>query len=922
MARIVDFADGFISSVAPSITFNPATEFKQFASDAEFVSSKGSVASSGDVYFNTTDNVVRYHDGTSWQEVANKEQLDSVQGELEAEIADNTSDIATVSAGLAAHTSATSNAHVASAISNTPGGNLSATNVQTALNELQSDVDTRATSSALTSHSSTSTGVHGVSGSVVGTTSVQTLTNKTISADDNDIIVNAASVISNSLNGALNEVASNLNNHALETQTHGVNGDIVGTTDTQRLTNKDIDGVTASNSSRITLPKASKTTLDALTRKQGAIVFDTTSLKPYYDDGTTLKVIGSGGGGKNFVTNSDADASTAGWSAYADAAGTSPVDGTGGSPTVTWTTSSSSPLSGNNSFIFTHPASNTQGQGVSYDFSIDSGYQAKTLTLSFLYKVDSGTFVAGNPSDKTSAGDSSVTVWIYDVTNSVLIQPSAYRLNSNSSSVTDTFTAQFQSASNSTSYRLIIHNGATATSAFTLKFDDISVAPTNYIYGSPITDLKDYGTITIGATTTAPTKGTIANDRIQAGRIGDNWRVRGEYKQTSAGTAGSGDYLFTLPNGLRFDSSKVSFYTGGAATSVNFSPISLGSAEASDGSAYNIFGNVIPYDATRFRIFGFYTNGTAYNRAFLSTNGVASLGTAFSVSFDFQAPMLGYSSSVQMSDSADTRVVAARATITSAVSTTAGNPFNFNNIEYDTHGAITTGATTWKYTAPVSGYYKVSTGTNISAGNAIIVYKNGTSYALIGQTNAALSTCGTTEVYLNTGDYIDIRGTITGTPIAGASPTLAATNWVTVERLSGPSAIAATETIAASYWCSANVSASTTQPINFDSKEYDTHGAVTTGATWRFTAPAAGLYNIGGLQAITTSTAYVQIYKNGSKYKTICYVGGSIPTCPNLDIRLNAGDYIDIRPNGTPTYQGGLLNGDGVSNISIKRIGL
>lgn len=60
------------------------------------------------------------------------------------------------------HINDTVGAHAGTAISNTPSGNLGATDVQGALNELQSDIDTRALDSALTTHAGlTGTSAHG-----------------------------------------------------------------------------------------------------------------------------------------------------------------------------------------------------------------------------------------------------------------------------------------------------------------------------------------------------------------------------------------------------------------------------------------------------------------------------------------------------------------------------------------------------------------------------------------------------------------------------------------------------------------------------------------------------------------------------------------------------------------------------------------
>jgi hypothetical protein len=73
---------------------------------------------------------------------------------------------------------------------------------------------------------------------------------------------------------------------------HGVTGSVVGTTDAQILTNKDIDTGLASNTRRLTVGKQTKTNLDALTRKEATLVFGTDTKQLYVDDGTSLLAVG------------------------------------------------------------------------------------------------------------------------------------------------------------------------------------------------------------------------------------------------------------------------------------------------------------------------------------------------------------------------------------------------------------------------------------------------------------------------------------------------------------------------------------------------------------------------------------------------------------------------------------------------------
>lgn len=64
-------------------------------------------------------------------------------------------------------------------------------------------------------------------------------------------------------------------------------------TSAQVITNKDIDGGTAANTRRITIPKDTTTNLNALTRKQGTLVYDTTTNEVKFDDGTSLTAFSS-----------------------------------------------------------------------------------------------------------------------------------------------------------------------------------------------------------------------------------------------------------------------------------------------------------------------------------------------------------------------------------------------------------------------------------------------------------------------------------------------------------------------------------------------------------------------------------------------------------------------------------------------------
>jgi hypothetical protein len=127
----------------------------------------------GRVWLDKTADKAKFYDGTATRSVVTEDGTQAVTNKtivvasntvttaasgnltstnLNAALAELQTDIDTraLASGLSDHLADATDAHAGSAITNTPSGNLAATTVQGALNELQADVDTRATSASPT----------------------------------------------------------------------------------------------------------------------------------------------------------------------------------------------------------------------------------------------------------------------------------------------------------------------------------------------------------------------------------------------------------------------------------------------------------------------------------------------------------------------------------------------------------------------------------------------------------------------------------------------------------------------------------------------------------------------------------------------------------------------------------------------------
>jgi hypothetical protein len=234
-------------------------------------------------------------------------------------------------------------------------------------------------------------------------------------------------------------------------------------------------------------------------------------------------------------------------------------------------------------------------------------------------------------------------------------------------------------------------------------------------------------------------------------------------------------------------------------------------------------------------------------------------------------------------------------------------------------------AGTYAVTA-IAGFAKPTTAGQID----LKIVKNGTphwaefkDFTSAGYTTKTVQVKG--SVYLLAGDYIEIKtehsyGT---TALIGD----ASRQRVSIERVGGSELVQPGEKVYASYACSnsSSVSDNTATLIDYDTKLVDSHGAVTTGGSWKFTAPMAGFYTISASDSLVFGVFCVFgliVRKNGTAAKrhSIANEAGISSTRfaeISHGLFLNAGDYIDVQ---VLQESGGSRNRAGDATYSIITI--
>lgn len=281
------------------------------------------------------------------------------------------------------------------------------------------------------------------------------------------------------------------------------------------------------------LPRMTTAQRDAIASPPtGLELYNTTTNQKNVYNGTAWVAVGAGGsgGGVNFVSQStawevtstddrDLNLTIGNWLAFADAAAGTPVDLTGGSPSVTCTRNATDPLDGAASLDVTTTAANRQGEGCSVVFNVQPAYQGSTATITASLKIRSGTLVQGD-----------WKFFVYNVTKSQLITPF-----NNDIVVGPTLTATFpltgvDSTPVNHQYRLGIYRASSNATASVLELDDISVSPGQAAYGMAGSNWADYTPTISGCT-------SPVISYAQWRRVGQNDEIRSTFTCTTAGVS-------------------------------------------------------------------------------------------------------------------------------------------------------------------------------------------------------------------------------------------------------------------------------------------------------------------------------------------------------------------------------------------------
>lgn len=661
--------------------------------------------------------------------------------------------------------------------------------------------------------------------------------------------------------------------------------------------------------------------------------YDATSLRWHLTGGSGS---GSGSGNINFVTNPDGSQGSTGWieGSYAAAAKpTGTFTASSGTGTFALTTTTTEPLGiGTTSFVMTKSVgASRQGRAIQTDFDLPLDYRAKVLDIDVHYIVNSGTFVAGSPSNNSSM------IWYCafstDGVNFTVDEPSSLSLLSNSTTISDRFNASIQTPYDAVKMRLIAYVSETASSAWSVK-SIVSVSPSEYVFGTPITDWQQDWTPVLSSISGSITNYTTTG---WTRRVGDSVELKGRIQFTGAVGTWS-DLIINAPYSV--DTSKLP--TAGE--------IPLGLAKLNNGSTF--VSSELRYLSSSQLSFRYHAVSTHTGTApvlpvSISNSSPIALASGSNILFSASYPVSGWSSSVQMPDGYDGRDISTYVYKNNAQSIATNNsavkillndttPVSLGR-GYDSISAID--ASNSRVNIKSSGKYNISGSVRVNFNNVLnagyypIIYINGTA-AVIGSyvfptAGAEFTANVSSELNLIAGDYVELY--LFG--IGNNSTNQLSLNigfgstYLIVSKKQGTPYMSATETcvVIASNASAQSIPNNLSVPITGWSKSRDTHNAFNA-STGVFTAPESGFYEFSGYltYAPSASTVGAQYNYTAGGPMSIWFSETSASTSRSLSgssvSYLNSGQTISIGAYQNSGASRSLSPDGNLTRLFIKKV--
>ena len=516
---------------------------------------------------------------------------------------------------------------------------------------------------------------------------------------------------------------------------------------------------------------------------------------------------------QNYIIDTTAEdsANVTTWNIYDDSSAI-PVDGLGGTTSITLTQNLINPISSTGDFKLTKGAFNLQGEGISSPvFTIQRIHSAKIQQIEFNAKLDSGTYEKGD-----------IRIYIIQDPNGTpkIIEPINVELELGVAGIVIKHIASFQTDASELNYSLAVHIASTSALAYTINFNNFKIWEPSRNIGAIITEWQSYLPTIQGG-------GTLTSNNSRWRRVGDSLEISGS---VILGTTTNTEFQLSLPSGLIISDK------------IGIGNITLAGEVSTDDITASQFKSFIllATSGNSYLQLGFLGDFTQNNNALqsITSNNITS---DIKISFFASVPIQGWGSSMILStETGDGRELTAKYTTTVAGTSDTSTPIQWSNLEYDTHSAVTIGSN-WRFIAPISGYYNFRFVTRSSSGTAnMYIYVNGIPTTEIGSVASINVTYNFTgQVKLKANDYFDIRAASPITVVANSE------YYIAIDKISSSSqTIARNETIECSY--TDNSGLNLTNPsqsyvVLFSNRKYDSHSMYSNG---NFIFPEAGTYLI------------------------------------------------------------------------------